>query len=77
MDEEILEGVIENMPDLAAEVLSAGRPATYESDEYPWLLLEEFPDGRLHSIDVDLETGESIVLEVLRKANKYSEIVFI
>ncbi len=50
----------------ARELLDSGIPASYESDEYPGLLLQEFPDGRLFSVDVDIKSGEVIYLKQLK-----------
>ncbi len=50
----------------AKELLESGIPASYESDEYPGLLLQEFPDGRLFSVDVDIKSGEVIYLQQLK-----------
>ena len=50
----------------AQELLDSGIPASYESDEYPGLLLQEFPDGRLFSVDIDIKSGEVIYLKQLK-----------
>ena len=46
-----------NPSNLAQEVLDRGHAATYENDED--LLVEEFPDGKIFHIDVDLKTGKT------------------
>ena len=46
-----------NPSNLAQEVLDRGHAATYENDE--GLLVEEFPDGKIFHIDVDLKTGKT------------------
>jgi len=48
----------------AQEVLDRGHAACYENDD--GLLVEEFPDGRIFHIDVDLKTGETIYLKQLK-----------
>ncbi|MCF6244179.1 MAG: hypothetical protein L3J43_04030 [Sulfurovum sp.] len=51
----------ENSSNLAQEVLYRGHAATYENED--GLLIEEFPDGRIFHIDVDLKTGKTIYLK--------------
>ncbi|HHH52576.1 MAG TPA: hypothetical protein ENK91_02875 [Bacteroidetes bacterium] len=70
MTEKNLEKLIDEMPSIAAIELAKGYPVSYESDKYPGLLLKEYPNGRLESVSANLETGEIIVLEVLRKAHE-------
>ena len=53
-----------NPSNLAQEVLDRGHAATYENDE--GLLVEEFPDGKIFHIDVDLKTGKTIYLKQLK-----------
>ena len=69
MTEKNLERLIEDMPSIVARELAKGYPVSYESDKYPNLLLKEYPNGRLESVGVNLETGEIVVLKVLREAN--------
>ena len=53
-----------NPSNLAQEVLDRGHAATYENDE--GLLVEEFPDGKIFHIDVDLKTGKTTYLKQLK-----------
>jgi len=48
----------------AQEVLDRGHAATYENDD--GLLIEEFPDGRIFHIAVDLKTGKTTYLKQLK-----------
>jgi len=52
-----------NPSDLAQDVLDRGHATTYENDD--GLLVEEFPDGRIFHIDVDIKTGQTIYLAQL------------
>lgn len=56
-----------SMPSIVKLELAKGHTVSYRSNEYPGLLLLEYPNGRLESIDVDLQTGETIVLKTLRE----------
>ena len=46
------------------EVLDRGQAACYMNED--GLMVEEFPDGRIYHIDVDLKTGETIYLKRLK-----------
>ena len=48
----------------ANEILKKGFSAYYETDD--GILVEEFPDGRIFRIDMDLSTGKTIYLERLQ-----------
>jgi hypothetical protein len=48
----------------ANEMLKKGFSTSYENEE--GILVEEFPDGRIFRIDMDLATGETIYLERLQ-----------
>ena len=48
----------------AQEVLDRGHAACYINED--GLMVEEFPDGRIYHIDVDLKTGETIYLKRLK-----------
>ena len=67
MTERNLERLIEEMPSIVTIELAKGYPVSYESDKYPGLLLKEYPNGRLESVSVNLQTGEIVVLKVLRE----------
>ena len=69
MTERNLERLIEEMPSIVAMELAKGYPVSYESDKYPGLLIKEYPNGRLESVSVNLQTGEIVVLKVLRVAH--------
>jgi hypothetical protein len=49
--------------DFAQEVLDKGYPVTYENEE--GLLVEEFPDGKIFHIDVDMSTRKTTYLKQL------------
>ena len=42
--------------------LAAGRPITYTDDNFPDHIIRKWPDGRCELIDVDLSTGEVIIV---------------
>jgi len=46
------------------EVLDRGHAACYRNED--GLMVEEFPDGRIYHIKVDLKTGETIYLKRLK-----------
>jgi len=46
------------------EVLDRGHAACYRNED--GLMVEEFPDGRIYHIKVDLNTGETIYLKRLK-----------
>jgi len=48
----------------AQEVLDRGHAACYRNED--GLMVEEFPDGRIYHINVDLKTGETIYLKRLK-----------
>jgi len=48
----------------AQEVLDRGHAACYRNED--GLMVEEFPDGRIYHIKVDLNTGETIYLKRLK-----------
>ena len=62
--DKMMDYIEKNPSNLAQEVLDRGHAATYENDD--GLLVEEFPDGRIFHIDVDLKTGETIYLKQLK-----------
>ncbi len=56
---------------IVEEILAEGFPATYRDEKrYPGKMLKEYPNGRLESIDIDMDTFETIVLEVLREGKE-------
>ena len=56
---------------IVKERLAQGLTATYRDEKrYPGKMLKEYPDGRLESIDIDMDTFETIVLEVLREGKE-------
>ncbi len=69
-EENLIKWEEEGMPNIVEEKLAAGQWASYRSDEYPGKLLREFPNGRLESVTIDLETEEIIVLEVLKNGRE-------
>lgn len=46
----------------AAAHLESGQPITYADDNFPGLMVREWPDGRCELIGVDLVTGKVIVV---------------
>ena len=66
MTERNLLKLAKDMPNVVQENLDNGFWASYRSEAYPGKLLREYPNGRLESVTVELETGEITVLEVLR-----------
>lgn len=67
MTEQEFIDLAEQVPNFVMMKLAEGKAVSYRSDEYPDLLLREYPNGRLESIDVDINTGERITLAVLRE----------
>ncbi len=70
MTEKNLLKIADDMPDMAKENLEKGFFVSYRSEAYPNKHLMEYPNGKLESISVDLNTGEVRVLEVLREPNE-------
>jgi hypothetical protein len=54
---------------IADEKLAKGQWVTYMCDEYPGKIVREYPNGRLESIDIDEESDEIIILEVLKQGS--------
>lgn len=70
MTEKNLLQLADDMPDIAKENLERGFSVSYRSATYPNKHLREYPDGRLESVSVDLDTGEIRVMEILRESNE-------
>ena len=70
MTEKGLDWLADNMPSILKERLAKGYSVSYMDDKYPGLLLQEHPNGRLESIDININSGETIILEILREANE-------
>lgn len=67
-EEEFIE-LLPQIPNIVIQKLSEGKVVSYRSQQYPDLLLREYPDGRLESIDIDISTGNLVLLCVLKEGS--------
>ncbi len=60
----MIESIEKNPINLAQEVLDRGHAVCYQNED--GLMVEEFPDGKIYHIKVNIKTGKTIYLKQLK-----------